>query len=65
METAVHFIRHGTNATSGHLTCSLSFPDEAKEREQAQGTAAEGEYGVKACSKAAIGLGYDGQNINF
>lgn len=65
MQTTVHFIRHGTAVTSGPLTCSLSFPDEAKEKAGDHLAAAEGEYGVKTCSKAVIGLGYNGQRIHL
>lgn len=62
MQTAVHSIRQG-DSPRGILTCSLSFPDEAKEKaEQHSSSLVEDEYGIKTCSRAVIGLGYNGQN---
>lgn len=66
MQTRVHFIRHGTSASIGVMSCSLSIPDEAKENEKDHlSDIVADANGIQTCLKAVIGLGYNGQSNAF
>lgn len=63
MQAKVYSIRPGSNAPSRVLSCSLTTPDVVKERDEVPNIGiASDEHGVKVCLKAAIGLGYNGEN---